>query len=196
MIDRLFGDDVEDVGGYIAEVIYGANDGIITTFAVVSGVAGAALDPAIVLILGFANLLADGFSMGASNYLSQRSTREYERARESDSGRPRSENGGGDVDEGRPPLFTAFTTFLAFVLAGWTPLLPYVLGLRFEGLLTARGTFAVSLAAAALAFFLVGSSRSLVSNRSWYRAGGEMLAVGMLAAGVAFGVGSVLGGLA
>jgi hypothetical protein len=50
-------DDVESSGRYLAEVIYGANDGIVTTFAVVSGVAGAALDPSIVIILGAANLV-------------------------------------------------------------------------------------------------------------------------------------------
>ena len=54
------------------DLVYGANDGIITTFAVVSGVVGAALETVIV-ILGLANLLADGFSMGASNYLARRS---------------------------------------------------------------------------------------------------------------------------
>ncbi|GAA0255218.1 VIT1/CCC1 transporter family protein [Haladaptatus pallidirubidus] len=183
MIGQLFRDDIEDVGGYIAEVIYGANDGIITTFAVVAGVAGAALDPAIVLILGTANLLADGFSMGASNYLSQRSTLEYEQAQHSAKG-------------GRPPIFTTVTTFLAFVFAGWTLLLPYLLALEFEAFLTSSATFTVSLTAAALAFFLVGSSRSFVTNRRWYKAGGEMLAVGLLAAGVAFAVGSFLGGLA
>ena len=58
---------------YLSDMIYGANDGIITTFAIVSGVAGAALANRIVIILGIANLLADGFSMGASNFLSIRS---------------------------------------------------------------------------------------------------------------------------
>ncbi len=70
MIEKLLGDKVETAGEYVAEIIYGANDGIITTFAVVSGVAGASLQPSIVVILGFANLFADGFSMGMSNYLS------------------------------------------------------------------------------------------------------------------------------
>jgi vacuolar iron transporter family protein len=55
---------------YVGDLVYGANDGIITTFAVV---AGAGLSSAVVLILGFTNLLADGFSMGASNFLAQRS---------------------------------------------------------------------------------------------------------------------------
>lgn len=183
MIERLLGDDVEEAGGYIAEVIYGANDGIITTFAVVAGVAGAALDPAIVLILGLANLFADGFSMGASNYLSQRSAIDYQEARQR-------------ANEGRPPRFTALTTFFAFVLAGWTPLLPYVLVLEFGVALTDTETFWFSLFAAGIAFFSVGSTRSLVTKKRWYVAGGEMLAVGLIAAGVAFAVGTLLGGLA
>ena len=58
---------------YLSDLIYGANDGIITTFAIVSGVTGANLQPSILLILGLANLLADGFSMGASNFLAIRS---------------------------------------------------------------------------------------------------------------------------
>ena len=58
---------------YLPDLVYGANDGVITTFAVVCGVVGAGLSSTVILILGFANLVADGFSMGASNYLSRRS---------------------------------------------------------------------------------------------------------------------------
>ena len=54
---------------YLRDWIYGGIDGSITTFAVVSGVAGAQLSPWIILVLGFANLFADGFSMAASNFL-------------------------------------------------------------------------------------------------------------------------------
>lgn len=46
---------------YLPDLVYGANDGIITTFAVVSGVIGADLSERVILILGFANLVADGF---------------------------------------------------------------------------------------------------------------------------------------
>src|SRR5688572_29692813 len=58
---------------YVGDLVYGANDGLITTFTVVSGVAGARLAPSVVVILGMVNLLADGFSMGASSFLSIRS---------------------------------------------------------------------------------------------------------------------------
>jgi vacuolar iron transporter family protein len=64
-------------GNYLGDMVYGGLDGIVTTFAVVSGVAGARLDASVILILGLANLLADGFSMATGNYLSTRSEREY-----------------------------------------------------------------------------------------------------------------------
>lgn len=54
---------------YLRDWIYGGIDGAVTTFAVVTGVAGAQLSTWIILALGFANLFADGFSMAASNYL-------------------------------------------------------------------------------------------------------------------------------
>jgi len=54
---------------YLRDWIYGGIDGSVTTFAVVTGVIGAQLSPIVILIMGFANLLADGFSMAASNFL-------------------------------------------------------------------------------------------------------------------------------
>lgn len=64
-------------GTYLGSMVYGGLDGIITTFAVVSGVAGAQLGAHVILILGIGNLLADGFSMGTGDYLSTKSEREY-----------------------------------------------------------------------------------------------------------------------
>jgi vacuolar iron transporter family protein len=57
---------------YLRDFIYGAIDGAVTTFAIVAGSAGAGLDEKVVIILGMANLFADGFSMGVSNYLGSR----------------------------------------------------------------------------------------------------------------------------
>ena len=62
----------------IEDFVYGATDGAVTTFAIVAGVVGASLSPSIVVILGFANLFADGFAMAVGNYLSTRSRIEYE----------------------------------------------------------------------------------------------------------------------
>jgi VIT1/CCC1 family predicted Fe2+/Mn2+ transporter len=57
---------------YLRDWIYGGIDGAVTTFAVVSGVVGARLSAWVILVMGFANLLADGFSMAASNFLGTR----------------------------------------------------------------------------------------------------------------------------
>jgi VIT1/CCC1 family predicted Fe2+/Mn2+ transporter len=183
MIEQFLGDDVESSGQYLAEVIYGANDGIVTTFAVVSGVAGAALNPSIVLILGAANLFADGFSMGMSNYLSRRSELDYQRSVREDERDPPEE-----LADGKSPRRTALVTFLAFVIAGWAPLIPYILELS--------PTFPLSITFTGFAFFAVGASRSLVTSRRWFVNGAEMFVVGMAAAVVAYTVGNLLGGVA
>jgi VIT1/CCC1 family predicted Fe2+/Mn2+ transporter len=71
---------------YLRDWVFGGIDGAVTTFAVVTGVVGADLSPGIILILGFANLLADGFSMAAGNFTATRSEREqfdhYQRVEE------------------------------------------------------------------------------------------------------------------
>ncbi|MBI4059427.1 VIT1/CCC1 transporter family protein [Candidatus Microgenomates bacterium] len=67
-------------GRYIGDFVYGASDGIVTTFAVVAGATGASLVPSIVVILGLANIFADGVSMGAGNFLGARSEKAYAKA--------------------------------------------------------------------------------------------------------------------
>lgn len=67
---------------YMKEWVYGGIDGVVTTFAIIAGVAGAALSPSIILILGFANLIADGFSMAAGCYSSTKADSDnYKRLR-------------------------------------------------------------------------------------------------------------------
>lgn len=155
---------------YVGDVVYGANDGIVTTFSIVSGVSGAELAPAIIVILGFVNLLADGFSMGASNFLSIRSMAAAE-------GKDRG------VYE---PILHATTTFGAFLVGGVLPLLAYLLPIPRSY------AFPASCGTAALGLFVVGASRSLVGHRSGLRAGLETLAVGSIAALVAYGAGALL----
>lgn len=54
--------------GYLRDIVYGGIDGSVTTFAIVAGVAGAGLSPWVIIALGIANVLADGFSMAAGNF--------------------------------------------------------------------------------------------------------------------------------
>lgn len=157
---------------YVSEVVYGSNDGLVTTFAVVAGVTGAALDNSVILILGFASLLADGASMAASDFLSHRS-------REARDG----------ADRGPPPLRTAGATFVAFLLAGAVPLISYLVPLP------QRWRFPVAALLTALTLFAVGASRAAVTSRSWRASGAEMLGVGAGAAALAYIVGRLLSGL-
>lgn len=66
---------LQNIGGpnYLRDFIYGSIDGIVTTFAIIAGVVGAGLSNQTIIILGFANVLADGFSMASSNYLGTKS---------------------------------------------------------------------------------------------------------------------------
>lgn len=61
---------------WLPDFVYGGMDGAVTTFAIVAGVVGASLSTTVILILGFANLFADGFSMAVGKYLSDKSHRE------------------------------------------------------------------------------------------------------------------------
>ncbi len=157
---------------YVSEVVYGSNDGVVTTFAVVAGVTGAALDNSVILILGFASLLADGASMAASDFLSHRSRE----ARD------------GATDE-PPPTRTAAATFLAFIAAGAVPLVSYLVPLP------QAWRFPIATLLTGVTLFTIGASRSAVTSRSWWLNGAEMLGVGAGAAAIAYVVGKLLSGL-
>ena len=61
---------------YLGEFVYGGIDGCVTTFAVVAGAVGADLGGSVIIILGFANLFADGFAMSIGAYLSTKSEKD------------------------------------------------------------------------------------------------------------------------
>lgn len=159
---------------HIGDLVFGANDGIVTTFAVVSGAGGASLGPGVVIILGLANLFADGFAMGAGNYLGMRSEQDYQRSV------------GGPVREGRVhAVGHGAAIFAAFLAAGSVPLLPFFF-------IPTDHTFLASSVATAITLFIVGSLRTLVTRARWFVSGLEMLLIGSVAAMVAYLVGRSL----
>lgn len=171
--------------------VYGANDGIVTTFAVMAGVVGADLSPKIVIILGLANLFADGLSMGLGDYLGERSER---RLREQTDHKGHYcklyKKGGPACDSGPegPVWATGLVTFWSFIIVGFAPLVPFILAAVFT---LNYNQFIFSLGMTAVTLFLVGWSRTYFMGGKWYKNGFEMLAVGMLAAGVAFLLGMI-----
>lgn len=69
--------DADNNSQDVADAVLGGIDGCVTTFAVVAGAVGAGLPSSVALILGFANLFADGFSMAVSNFEAIRSQEEF-----------------------------------------------------------------------------------------------------------------------
>lgn len=161
---------------YIRDLVYGANDGVVTTFAVVAGVNGGTLSASAVLVLGVANLLADGLSMGVGNYLGIRSD---ERVREALL----------LPEQEAFPSRHGLATFVAFVTAGAVPLTPYVFG----GADSDRFGWSIVLSLAVL--FTVGAIRARVGVGSWLANGLEMVGLGVIVGAAAYYSGSLVAAL-
>jgi len=92
---------------YLPQMVYGAVDGTVTTFAVVAGATGGDLSNKTIIILGLANLFADGTSMSISAYLAAKSEKIGKKT----------------------PLSIAIWTLVAFIIIGFIPIIPYVFGI-------------------------------------------------------------------
>ena len=158
---------------YLRDLVYGANDGLITTFAVVAGVSGGQLSSRALLVVGAANLFADGLSMGVGNYLSIRS---HEGALEAEN----------LPEEEASPARHGLATLLAFICAGVVPLAPFVFGD------TQASTLALSIALTFATLFAIGASRALITTAQWWKAGLEMFGLGVAVALAAYGSGAMI----
>ena len=215
-----------DGPSHLRDVIYGAIDGAVTTFAIVAGVVGADLSTRVIIALGIANVLADGFSMAASNYsgtkaelddarrLREIEARHIRLAPEGERAELKEILAGkgleGDVLNAAVdaiasnkknwidmmlveeyglspvdphPLRAATATFIAFLVAGMVPLLPYLFSLG--------DPFRWSIVATALTFLAVGALKSVWSLAAWWRSGIETLIIGGAAASIAYFVGTL-----
>ena len=211
---------------FLSDAIYGAIDGAVTTFAIVAGVEGAGLPSHVIIALGAANIIADGFSMAASNYSGTKAELD-ERARIIETEERHIANyPDGELEELRQilarhglsgriladasaaiasnkekwiglmlteeygltrdapaPLKAAIITFIAFLLAGSIPLLPFAFGVP--------DPFRVSITTTLVTFFLIGTAKSRWSLTSWWRSGLETLLIGGTAALLAYFVGTL-----
>jgi len=220
---------------YLADFIYGAIDGSVTTFAVVAGVAGARLEPGVVIILGLANLLADGFSMAASNFLGARADSQQRQRARTEEEREIDQDPEGEREEirqifarkgldgqtlervvqvitsdrgrwvevmlseehgygaqTRSAWRAAGATFIAFVIVGAVPLIPYLLN-ALPGTLFSD-PFLLSAAMTGVAFFGVGAVKGRVVDHRWTWSGLETLLIGGAAASLAYLIGLALRG--
>lgn len=162
---------------YLPEFVYGGIDGSITTFAVVAGAIGASLNSAVIIILGFANLFADGFSMSVSNYLSNKSDREL------------------NVNEKhkKKPIKCALATFVSFLVIGFIPLIFFLLTFFFPSLI--KNAFLFSAVLTGIAFLIVGAVKGFITGKHKLYSALEIFIIGSIASVIAYVVGYLLEGL-
>jgi len=166
---------------HFEDFIYGAIDGSVTTFAVVSGATGATLSPSIVLILGFVNLLADGFAIAVGDYEATKAHNEYVENQKAHL-----------IEDIRQPLDTAVSTFFGFNVIGLIPLLPFIFFFILGMPLSIENSFFYSVVFTAGAFFLTGVIKGKMVKKSLLRSGAHTLAIGGIAASVAYVIGYLL----
>ena len=162
---------------YLPEFVYGGTDGAVTTFAVVAGAAGASLSSTIVLILGFANLIGDGISMAASDYLSTKSRKDL------------NENAKGFTIS---PLKSASVTFFSFLFIGIIPLMTYIIESITHSAHLANNQFTYSLLLTMLALLIIGFLRGEVHKKNNFMSSIQTLLIGGIAAAAAFVVSYII----
>ena len=174
-------------GGNLRAAVMGANDGLVSNFSLVMGVAGGVDNPTVVMLAGIAGLLAGGFSMAAGEYISVASQRDVylHQTRQENAERDL----GDDLDYLGSPWGAAFSSFSAFIAGALIPLAPYLANL---------GGMAIYLSAAlsAVALLAVGAAVAVGSGRSPAWGAVRMLLAGSLAAGATFGMGYLVGRIA
>lgn len=165
------------IAKYLPQFVYGSTDGIVTTFAIVAGASGANLSRMTILAIGIASVLADGYSMGISSYLSKQSEEKHEAT-----------NGDGDKTSDSVGL----VTFFSFVIMGMIPIIPFMIPNK---ILSFQNEKIISLFLALIAFFSVGLIKGIVrKDLHPLRSGFQTFVIGFSAAIVAYMVGYYVGG--
>lgn len=149
---------------FLGEFVYGSIDGIITTFSIVAGSVGGGLSRNVILILGFSNVISDGFSMGVSRYLSA--------SAEISQG----------LLKGKNAFISGLATFISFVIVGMLPILPFLIS---DGLEAKQMSLIIALSM----FALIGIIKGYVTKESVLRSGIETFLIGTMAALLAYGIG-------
>ena len=159
-----------DTGENLRDFVYGFHDGMVTTLAAIVAITVAGLDNRIIILVGFANMIADGISMSLGGYLSSKSEKEYIKKLD------------------LHPAKIALITFLSFVFAAFIPIVPYFF-------LPSVAALPYVIVISVASFFIVGSLRTLYTKKNWLVAGLEMLAIGVIAIIAAYLIGSYIASL-
>ncbi len=218
---------------FLKDFVYGGMDGVVTTFSVISGVMGAKLSPTIILIMGFANLFADGFSMAIGNIMSVRTEKELyemEKKRETEETKKfpeeeiedirkiyRKKGFSGRLLDDVVKVITSkrrvwvdtmmkeelglsvdntdlkkssLITLISFMSMGVIPLLSYI-ALQLFNIDEAVANM-VSVDMTLFTLFIIGSIKGKMVKKSMFKSGMEVMAVGGIAATVAYLTGYIL----
>jgi vacuolar iron transporter family protein len=157
--------------------VFGVQDGIVSTFGLIMGVAGAQISAEAVVIAGVAGVVSGALSMGAGEYVSVRTQRELLEA-------------GEEVAdyENVDPFRAAFANAGLFVAGGLVPLTPFLLA-------TGRTAVIASTLVSALVLYATGAVLTRLTRRSPWRSGLRMLVIGGGSGLLAFLVGTALGSI-
>lgn len=172
---------IKKIEANLREFVYGGMDGAVTTFAVVTGAAGANLGINVILILGYANVFADGFSMAVGSYLSEKSDQDLSVSK-----------GNSEKDDHDSPLAASVATFVSFILVGFVPLSMYTVDYVFSLDLDTSVLLQSSVVLTLSAFVLIGYLRGAITKISRKRAIIESFGLGAAAAIISYAVGSFL----
>jgi len=200
----------------VRDMIFGANDGIVSTMAFVAGVAGAATsNPYTVLLAGFAFLVSGTFSMAAGSYQSSKSELEVmerdQRWQFDNGGKPTEvepkkttdsiskkpevsikpdalDEIGLTSEELGNPVKAGFLTGISFAIAAFIPLLPYVIAYLIPNITVMRALF-FSIFGTLTGLFGIGALKTIFSKKWWIRSGLEMMMIGVSAAAITFYIG-------
>lgn len=173
---------------YLGEFVYGGMDGCVTTFAVVAGSFGAGLSSSVIIILGFANLLADGFAMSVGAYLSHKTQRDNRLKQQRQANGSDVTSQPADASQ-KSPLWIGGVTYGSFITVGIIPLLIYVADLKWP---LGSELFGISCLLTAIGFILIGWLKAYVNHTRVVSGVAETLTLGALAALVAYFVGNFL----
>lgn len=150
----------------LRELIFGLEDGLVSTLGVVTGMASGLSNSSVVILSGIVVVLVESLSMAAGTYLSNKA--EYDLNKK----------------HAAPVLFAALVMFVAYVLGGSIPLLPYFFLSVNQGIVG-------SVIATVISLYLVGYYKGVVTRTNRVKSGFEMMTVSLLAAGLGYIIGAI-----
>ena len=163
---------------FVREIVFGAEDALVSTLGAVTGVAAGAGSTFVVVLTGIVLIAVEATSMAAGSYLSTRSASDAEFALAKDHGEK-------ITQKSNRPITGAFVMWFSYAIAGIFPLLPYFF-------LPIRQAYLPSIIITAIILFALGASVSRLTKRSSWKGGTEMVVISLFAAGLGYLIGRIV----